>query len=447
MRRTWAYWWVAGVVVLGAGRLPAQTEARALLSDQASRPTPAASVQLSDRAQIAAMPTGLLTAGASCDTCAGKAADSCDDCGGKGSGSGSCCDEPWSLFPVLPRGIRVGGWLSGGVTYNAKGINNGTGNFPVEFGNASDGFLGNQAWAFVERVANTGGNGVDWGFRADYVFGADAPNTQAFGDQTWDFSWNSSRDYGSAIPQLYFDLAINNLTIRAGHFFTIIGYESVPAANNFFYSHSLTMNYGEPFTHTGILGIYEVNPCWTLYAGWSMGWDSGFDNRDDGQMAIGGLAWTPNDWLEVRYMFTAGNWGDGTPTNAGDLYMHSFVASMEVTERLTYVFQSDYALNFNLPNTATDPTWYGANNYFFYEINPCWKLGARIEWFRDKQGVRLGTAGNFYEATAGLNWAPTANFRVRPEVRWDWYQGAGQPFHGGTDKDITTFGVDFVWLF
>ncbi len=444
MTRSTAGWIAAWTLTLALGTAHAQTGAHGALSDH-SAPAPTQPFRLTDFGQVSAATAQPAATGGGCDECGGKGTH-CDQCGSCGGSSDDCCDQPWSLFPTLPRGIRVGGWLSGGVTYNAQGVRSGTGNFPVEFGNVSDGFIGNQAWGFIERVADTGGSGVDWGFRADYVFGTDAPNTQAFGDQTWDFGWNSSRDYGSAIPQLYFDLAINNLTIRAGHFYTIIGYESVPAPNNFFYSHSLTMNYGEPFTHTGILGIYEVNPCWTLYAGWTMGWDSGFDNRDDGQMAIGGLAWTPNDWLEVRYMFTAGNWGDGNPTNVGDLYMHSFVAQMGLTQRLTYVFQSDYAINFNQPANP-DSNWYGVNNYLLFEINKCWQLGARIEWFRDRDGVRIGPAGNYYEATLGLNWAPTTNFRLRPEVRWDWYEGGGQPFHGGTDKDITTFGLDFVWMF
>ncbi len=439
MIRSLTVWTVMCALALSAGHVWAQGPASGTLSDRTAPITASSPYQLTDF-QFAGAAAESCT-DAACGSCEAKGS-ACGDCGG----ADSCSDEPWSLFPTLPRGIRVGGWLSGGATYNARGTNNGTGNFPVEFGNASDGFLGNQAWGFIERTANTGGEGVDWGFRVDYVFGTDAPNTQAFGDQTWDFGWNNSRDYGSAIPQIYFDLAINNLTLRFGHFFTIIGYESVPAPNNFFYSHSLTMNYGEPFTHTGILGIYEVDSDLKLYGGWSMGWDSGFDNRDDGQMFLGGMAWTVSDRLSVNYMLTAGNWGDGSPTNNGDLYMHSFVVQYELADRLTYVFQSDYARNFNIPN-GTDTTWYGANNYLMYEINSCWKLGARIEWFRDRDGARLGTAGNYYEATAGLNWQPTANFRLRPEIRWDWYEGDGQPFHGGTDKDITTFGVDFVWMF
>jgi hypothetical protein len=35
--------------------------------------------------------------------------------------------------------------------------------------------------------------------------------------------------------------------------------------------------------------------------------------------------------------------------------------------------------------------------------------------------VASGFAGNFWEVTLGLNWLPTPNWVVRPEVRYDWY--------------------------
>ena len=66
-----------------------------------------------------------------------------------------------------------------------------------------------------------------------------------------------------------------------GHFYTIIGYEVVPATGNFFYSHAYTMYYGEPFTHTGALAEFAVNDQWTVYGGWVNGWDQAFNNPND----------------------------------------------------------------------------------------------------------------------------------------------------------------------
>ncbi len=47
--------------------------------------------------------------------------------------------------------------------------------------------------------------------------------------------------------------------LKVGHFYTIIGYEVVTAPDNFFYTHAYTMQYGEPFTHTGVLATYNAN--------------------------------------------------------------------------------------------------------------------------------------------------------------------------------------------
>ena len=383
---------------------------------------------------------------ATCDA-GGCETPGCDHHGGSCSSCGSCGDGrcPWTLFPELGRGVRVGGWLSGGATVNADGLQSGNGNFPVQLGNVSDGFIGNQIWGFIARDAELG-QGIDWGFRVDYVYGTDGPDTQTFGDRGWDFGWTTSRDYGSAIPQIYFELTFDRLRAKFGHFFTPVGFEAIPAPANFFYSHAMTFYYGEPFTNTGVLLDYTANSTMRAYGGYVTGWDGSFENRTGAHMFLGGLSWTPSDYMALDYMVTAGRFGNGSVLNNGNLYMHSLVFKVQVSDRLQYVLQTDYSRNFDLPAGAV-AEWYGINNYAFYELNDCWEVGARIEWFRDKDGTRLPVAGNYYEATAGLNWKPTANLRVRPEVRWDWYQGTGTPFDNGTEKSLVTFGCDFILQF
>ena len=92
-----------------------------------------------------------------------------------------CCNggPAWKLYePCCPR-WTVGGWLNGGVVTNDHGAaNNGAIGFP-----SSNDVLFNQIYGFIERKANNGGCGWDWGLRVDYLFGADGPDTQAFGDQ------------------------------------------------------------------------------------------------------------------------------------------------------------------------------------------------------------------------------------------------------------------------
>jgi hypothetical protein len=370
-------------------------------------------------------------------TCAADCTDGC-------TSMGSSC-EPWKLFDVNHgcRKIEVGGWISGGVTVADHNVNN---TAPMAFVNPIDEVLLNQAWIYVERAADTGGCGFDWGYRVDYVYGADGPDTQAFGDQDWDYGWDYNANYGSAIPQLYGTVAYNNLSVNIGHFFTTIGYEVVPATGNFFYSHAYTMNYGEPFTHTGFLASYAANDNLTVYGGYTFGWDSGFNNRLDASTFLGGFTFSVSDNVDLAYMTTTGNLGDGL----GNIYMHSIVATVDVSCKTQYVLQSDYGTNTEL-GVGTGNEWYGINQYVFHTLNDNWKLGARYEIFRDEAGTaspagRVGNGSETYSAaTLGLNWTPHTNVTVRPEARWDWVNKNSGSFGG--NNSLFTAGVDAIFTF
>src|SRR4029079_7448140 len=134
------------------------------------------------------------------------------------------------------------------------------------------------------------------GYRFDLVYGVDAQKTQAFGNsgfpspQGYDNSWDNGA-YGWALPQAYAQFVKGDWDIKVGHFFTPIGYEVIPVTGNFFRSHSYTMFNSEPFTHTGALATYTGYENLTLYGGWALGWDTGFDQLNQGNIAIGGFAY------------------------------------------------------------------------------------------------------------------------------------------------------------
>lgn len=49
--------------------------------------------------------------------------------------------------------------------------------------------------------------------------------------------WNREQ-HGVALPQMYAEAGNQTFSVKAGRFYTIIGYEGVPAPANFFYSKS-----------------------------------------------------------------------------------------------------------------------------------------------------------------------------------------------------------------
>lgn len=364
---------------------------------------------------------------------------------------GCCLGDPWRL-PVPrwleSRDLAVGGWISAGLYGNSRDAPS---NGPLGYNDIGGDFNLHQLWAYAEKGADTGGCGVDWGARVDYVFGIDGQDEQSFGDGGWDYGWNSSRDYGSAIPQLYLEVAYNNLSVKLGHFYTIVGWEVSQAPDNFFYTRAYTMYYGEPVKHTGFLAESRVNGHLTLWGGWTMGWDSGWENLNDASTFLGGISLTLSEAATLTWTVSFGNMGTGL----GDVYFNSIVLELTLTEKLTYILQHDLGDNSGLG--VGDNEWYGINQHLIYEINDCWAAGLRIEWFRDDDGARvfdsMGNtfAGDFFEITLGLNHWPHANVLLRPEIRWDWYDGiaapGAQPFNSGQDTAQFSGGFDLIVTF
>lgn len=365
--------------------------------------------------------------------------------------------DPWKLPQpcfLSKRRITVGGWLEGGIYSNQYGSPS---NGPVGMRSIGNGATADQLWIFAERATDTQGCGWDIGGRVDYLFGVDGPATQSFGDRSWDYGWDSSPTYGSAIPQLYGEIAYNYMKVKVGHFYTPIGYEVVQAPGNFFYSHSYSHTYGQPFTHTGALASYERNEKVTFYGGWVNGWDEGFEGKNDGSMFLGGFTFQISDKANFAWFASAGKLGSGNAfvdAPSGNLYYNCIVFTYQINDNWSYVFEHDLGSNTNVrPQSGVNNQWYEVNNYLMYKMSDCLSFGGRFEWFQDPQGARVvsGDQGDYFAVTGGFNWKPHANFTIRPEIRYDWFSGtaaAGNlPFHDGRSSRQLSGGVDVYFTF
>jgi len=391
-----------------------------------------------------------------CDTAiTGNSNGACYD----GCGSGSLFDagclgdcelgDPCSLFGEC-RGFTVGGWVQ--VGYHDSNL--------ILFNSRKHEAQVHQAWVYAEKEIDTS-QGFDIGGRIDYVYGTDGQDTQAFGidNDHWDNQWDNGADYGHALPQVYLEAGYGDWSAIVGHFYTIIGYEVVPAPDNFFYSHAYTMYNSEPFTHTGALITYNVSEDIDFYGGYVLGWDSGFE--DNGDAFLGGSSVQLTDDVNVTSTTTIGRFADNSGGNERG-FLSSTVATVRLTEQLNYVFHTDY-LDTEDANGNTVRDTFGINQYLFRTLSDCVALGARFEWwnveadsrgFYDNADFDLSGDYDIYALTLGANLRPHANVVVRPEIRWDWVDGdrnrlalADFEILEDNDDQQTTFGIDAILLF
>lgn len=359
-----------------------------------------------------------------------------------------CCDygDPCTLQKHMTpccTDVTYGGWFAVGYYTNNDPLSTTDNDLLSFWDNPGDVNL-DQSWFYVEKLAK-GECSWDCGYRVDMVYGVDAQKTQAFGNsgfpnpQGYDNGWDHGK-YGWAAPQAYLQFNKGDMDIKVGHFFTPLGYEVIPATGNFFYSHNFTMFNSEPFTHTGALATYKASDCMTYYAGWTAGWDTGYDQFGNGSNFLGGFTAQLNDSTKYTYLCTAGDLGW-----RGDGYSHSNVVDVTLSSKWQYIFQSDL-LDTTANSSAGEALSYGAVNYMFYTINDCWKWGTRAEWWKSNTAV-AGDTMSFYEITTGLNYKASANLIIRPEVKFNICpaQDTFEANNGQFNEQL--FGVDAIYTF
>ena len=316
----------------------------------------------------------------------------------------------------------------------------------------------NQLNLFVEKAVNKGDK-WDFGGRVDFMFGTDSRRTQATG---WDDrmiprnNGNSpgegERFYDVAFPQAYAEIYApfgNGITAKIGHFYTIIGYEVVTSPDNFFYSHAYTMQYGEPFTHTGALLSYDINDWISVTGGAVNGWDN-FRQQPGAWDFLGGVTFAPTDDTSLAISLIS---GDTNETDNINTTMYSVVLSHNFTDKFHYVLQHDFGVYQNgATNGGQNADWYGVNQYFTYDINDKLGAGIRAEWFRDSAGYRtgIGTGGSFYAVTAGVNYAPNSWIKLRPELRYDYFgadSDGTKAYDDGNEFDQLGVAMDMIVTF
>jgi hypothetical protein len=409
--------------------------------------------------------------GAGCNTCGDTCGDRCGDADGRGCGScgllGGCgpwrcrCQPSWSPSDWLttPAGsTRFYGWLNAGGIINTGDPSSGFNGPYNQIDN--NGGMFNQGYFVAERALKSD-DGISLGGRFDVLFGNDFLLAQSSGleaERDFSLGWNNQY-YGLALPQMYGQIGNRDFSLKVGHFYTVVGYEGVPAPVNFFYSKAYSYMFAGPFTHWGALASWNLTDRFTVDGGVVNGWNA--LDRTVNQAAFMGRARLtgedPRDWS--AFSVITGNEDTRIPQfGAKNRTRYSALWNMQLTDRFQYLFHHWLGFQGDALANGKNALWYGLDQYVFYPLNDCWKLGFRFEWFRDEQGVRVGLnrpsnpnkppfQGSFYSASFGLNYSRTPNFIIRPELRFDFYEGKNKPFDDGIAVNQLMLGGDMIWMF
>jgi Putative beta-barrel porin-2, OmpL-like. bbp2 len=392
--------------------------------------------------------------------------------------------EPTPLMKFLgmeDSPVKIYGWIQNSFTGNANGRPPSGSNFGVNPNNRANQWMGNQYYLIFEKPLEQNDE-VNFGFRVDNLFGNDWQFNfmQGLFNGAFPLNWFPGFD----LAQMYGEVHLPILTeggfdIKGGRWYTLMGYEQVPAIARPLLSVPYMFNYGQPFTHFGAMTTWHMTDRINLYNGAVNGWDrwinvnykwnymGGFSwsSKDEKTTLAASSMWGPNQFPRflpanqqiyptgyINIPSLAGQRNPGYARNGRTLF--TTVLTHKWSDKLTQVMETDQGWERSIPGLASggangaprSDQWYSFGNWFLWQFHEKVTGVWRAEWFRDHGGARTGFSDNFYEMTLGLIAKPTDNIWIRPEARYDWAQFT-TPYNDGTRSSQLTLGFDVILLY
>jgi hypothetical protein len=238
------------------------------------------------------------------------------------------------------------------------------------------------------------------------------------------------------LPEAYASYLVplgEGLTLKAGKWATLIGYEVYESPKNLNFSRSFLYTLGTPYTHTGLLATYPFAKWFGMTAGFTMGWDNS-DNNNGHLRAIGQFAFTPTDTLSALVSYHV-----GPEQNRNQ--MHGHVNNRWIVDTAivyTGIDRLTLALNFDFAGEVRDPalvvlgsrqdtnsSWGGVAGYVGWQWTQALRTVLRAEYFYDPDSVRasesvpVGKHLDLFEVTATLEYKIWRGLVGRLEYRHD----------------------------
>ncbi len=363
--------------------------------------------------------------------------------------------------PLEDDGINITGFIEGGWTYNfdtpANHINTGR-VFDFE---DQDKQL-DQVDLQISKAVDATKNKFDVGFNVEWMYGSDARLIHSnglnfYGPRNANVGLQDGPNEQFDLVQANVQMAIpvgSGLTVTAGKFVTLLGYETINPTTNAFYSHSYMFGFAIPFTNTGVIGKYNITKDVAFTLGITRGWEQSSNDNNGSPDGIGQLSWQVNDKLDIIVSAICGPEQDNDTGHYRSVV--DVVATYQLGDNTKLGFNADYGygsregndVGFDgLPGTAD---WWGAAIYVSQKFDSHFTFNLRAEYFNDDDGARgLDTAAT--ELTAGLAITPFPNNQwasgllFRPEIRWD--HANNDIFNDAGKDNQYTVGGDLIYAF
>jgi putative OmpL-like beta-barrel porin-2 len=291
--------------------------------------------------------------------------------------------------------------------------------------------------AFELSVKKDPSEGYPWGFGVVTTAGMDSQKNHSLGifrdlDDGAAYYRNTAKydlveAYGSVLLPLG-----EGLTVKAGKWATLVGYEVIENPKNLNFSRSVLYTLGTPYTHTGLLVTSPFAKWLSATLGFTNGWDN-TDNPNGYLKALGSVAFTPSDKFSITTNFHVGP-EQLRAQMIGQVNQRWIV---DTTILYTGIDKLTLAANFDFAGEMNDPVlvalgtrkdnnsnWSGIAGYAGYDWTRSLRTVLRLEYFADPQGVRNGITPpghnvDYYEVTPTIEYKIWRGLVGRLEYRRD----------------------------
>jgi hypothetical protein len=376
------------------------------------------------------------------------------------------------------RQVRVYGWIQNSFNGDTNGLPGNRENFAIYPDHLANQWMGNQYYFVLDNPLEQDDK-VNFGFRFDLLFGNDWQVTKDYG--LFDRAFPINHFAGIDIPQVYGEVHLPILTprgldLRAGRFYSLMGFESAMAVSRPLMSMQWALPY-TPFTFFGAIATLHLSDRLNLVLGTVDGYDR-WPNEPYKWGFLGALTWTSRDQklnlilggadaYDQLPRFAPANAPyvpEGVPPPpflAGRLNPYynrsrrgyvSGTLTYKWSDKLTQAVQFDSLFDPMILGYGGDPyvahaaASYIFSHWFLYQFTDKVTGVWRSEVFWDPYGLATGVADTFHEMTLGLNIRPKPWLWFRPEARYDWAQFT-HPYNDGTRNSQFTIGFDVIFLF